>query len=81
VNKAEFIKALTERLPNHEDTCVIIADVLENNFFISKKNRDKIIEEFILKLDAEKDEAEKIYNTAIEIIKDELKYKLKHPFK
>ena len=81
MNKSEFINKLSMILSYSEDKCIIINDILENNFFISKKNKDKIIEEFIQKLNVDNEEAIKIYDTAVEIIKNEVKNKLKHPFK
>lgn len=79
VNKKEFIDTLSKSLSYTPDKCILINDILENNFFISKKNKGKIIEEFILKLNVQREEAEIIYDTAIKIIKDELKHKLRYP--
>lgn len=81
MNKAEFINELSNQLSYSKDKCSIINEILENNFFISKKNKDKIIEEFIQILDVNDEEAIHICNTAVKIIKNEVKNKLKHPFK
>lgn len=81
MNKKEFIKKLVKTLNYEENKCIIINDCLEENFFISKKNKDKIINELEIKLDIHYEEALNIYNTAVKIINDEIKCKLKHPFK
>ncbi len=81
MNKSEFINALSKELSYPKEKCIIINDILESNFFISKKNKDKIIEEFKRILNVSNEEAMNIYDIAIKIIKDEIKAKLKHPFK
>lgn len=81
MNKTNFINELSMQLSYSKEVCVTINDILESNFFLSKKNKDKIIEEFIQKLDVNNEEATKIYDVAIESVKDEIKNKLKHPFK
>lgn len=80
-NKKEFILKLEKELNYPEDKCIIINDILESNFFISKKNKDKIIKELVTKLNIENEKATDIYNIAVKIINDEIKNKLKHPFK
>lgn len=81
MNKEEFIKELEEKLKYSKEQCILINDILENNFFISKKNKDKIIEELMEKLDIKEQEANNVYEKAIEIVKEEVKHKLKNPFK
>lgn len=81
MNKKEFVMELSRELNYSEDKCTIINDVLESNFFISKKNRDKIIGELSTKLDIDNEEATNIYDKAVNIINTEIKNKLKHPFK
>lgn len=81
LNKNEFVSELSTRLSYSKEKCIMINEILENNFFISKKNKDKIIDEFIEKLDINNEEAMSIYDTAIKIVKKEVKNKLKHPFK
>ncbi len=81
LNKTEFIKELENKLYYSEEKCIMINEVLENNFFLSQKNKDKIIKELIIKLNCDEFEATKIYDIAVKIIQDEIKYKLNHPFK
>lgn len=81
MNKQDFLNQLSIELSYSQDKCLIINEILENNFFISKKNKDKIIEEFMQILNVDNEEATHIYNTAIKIIQDEVKNNLKHPFR
>lgn len=81
MNKTEFINQLSNELFLDKDKCIIINDILESNFFINKKNKDKIIEQLIQKLDTNYEEAVKIYDTAVKIINNEIKNKLRQPFK
>lgn len=81
MNKTEFIKELSRVTGYSIDECNIINDVLENNFFISKKSKDKIINELMSKLQINETEATSIYEKAKMIFNDEIKNKLKHPFK
>lgn len=63
MNKKEFIKELSLRTGYTEEQCIIINDILEKNFFISKKNKDKIISEIVLKLKGNIGVATSIYET------------------
>ena len=81
MNKSEFINELSSKLSYSIDKCIVINEILENNFFISKKNKDKIIEEFMGILSVDNEEAIRIYNVALNIIKDDVKNTLKHLFK
>ncbi len=81
MNKTEFIKELQNRLNYDEEKCTIINDILEDNFLIGKKNKEIMINEFITKLDITDIEANKIYETAMNILSKGIKDKLKHPFR
>lgn len=81
MNKREFIEKLSYELSYTIDECTIINDILESNFFISKKSKDKIINDLIQKLSITEREAERIYDISISIVKEEIKHKMKHPFK
>ena len=80
MNKSKFIKRLKEETDYSEDRCVLVNDILENNFIIGRKNKQKIINDLILKNFTE-DEAENIYDISINIIMSEINNKIKHPFK
>lgn len=81
MNKKEFIRKLKEQINYSEEKCYIINEILESNFFLSKKSKNKIIEDLINQLDIDTEEANGIYNIAVKIINDEIKNKLRHPFK
>lgn len=81
MNKKEFINELSKRINYSYEKCAIINDVLEDNFVISKKSKENIIKQLNLQLEVDNEEAEMIYNTSILIINEEIKNKLKHPFK
>lgn len=81
MNKHGLIKRISQELNCDETKSKIICETLENNFFFSKKNKEKIIEELKLKLNTGEEETTKIYEISISIIKGEIKDKLKHPFK
>lgn len=81
MNKHEFINELSKELNYEEEKCIIINDILEKNFFISRKNKDKIVSELVLKLNIDLDEANRIYEISISIITKQIKDKIKHPFK
>ncbi len=80
-NKSEFILELSRVLSYSQEMSIIIIEIIENHFFITPKGKEKIIDEFILKLKIDDQEAERIYEFVSQIIKNELKNKLKHPFK
>ena len=81
MNKKEFIKKLLKELNYSEEKCILINDILENNFVISKKSKETIIQELMSQLEISETEANRIYDASIKIIKEELKEKIKHPFK
>lgn len=81
MNKTEFISALKEKTNLSEENCLIVNDILESHFLIGKNNKEKIIEDLINRLNINELKANEIYNTSMSIISNELKYKLKHPFK
>lgn len=81
MNKIEFIEELSKELTYSKEQCSIINDVLENNFFLSNKNKDKIIQELVESLHIDMNEANEIYDCVTKIIKEEIKEKIKHPFR
>lgn len=81
MNKKGFIKELSKQLNIKEEEAKKINNIIENNFIIGKKNKDKIINELKEKLNIDEKEANQIYTKAADIIKDALKDKLKNPFK
>lgn len=81
MNKTEFLNELSKQTNLTEKEALLVNDILEKNFFISKKNKDKIISELVIKLDISLNKATEIYNISKKIVSDEIMNKLKHPFK
>lgn len=81
MNKKEFIESLSLKTGLSIDESRIVNEILENNFFISKKSKNKIINEMTIKLDIKENKAEGIYEKAKSILNEEIKKKLKNPFK
>lgn len=81
MNKTKFIEELSKKTNLDEEKCIIINDILEDNFLIGKNNKEKIVNSLREKLNIERIEAEKLYETAADIISNEIKYKIRHPFK
>ena len=81
MNKTGFIEKLKETLNIDETKANMINNILENNNIFGKKNKDKIIEDMMNQLKIDLNEANKIYEKAMDIIKNAIKNKIKHPFK
>lgn len=80
MNKTGFINELSKQLSLSVEKCAVINDILEENFFISKKSKPKIVDELMRRLDISSDSAENIYDVSVKIVNDEVKNKIKHPF-
>lgn len=81
MNRKEFINKLSLTTSLSITDCNQISEILEDNFFFNDQNKQKIIDEIIVKLNIDNEKATTIYEKAINIIKEEIKNKLKHPFK
>lgn len=81
MNKTEFLNELSKQTNLTEKEALLVNDILEKNFFISKKNKDKIISELVIKLDISLNKATEIYNISKKIVSKEIMNKLKHPFR
>lgn len=80
MNKEKLIKELENVTGLDNGKCTIINDILENNFIVGKKNKEKIVSDVMEKLEITREEAEKIYESAMSILGSGIKDKLKHPF-
>lgn len=81
MNKNGFIKELSKQTGQDEEKCILINDIIENYFIFEKRNKDKIIQDLKVKASLSKDDSENVYDIAIKLITEEIKNKLKHPFK
>ena len=81
MNKEKYIKKLSEELNCDYEYASKISSILEDNFLIGKRNKEKIINQFMIELNINVEEANLIYNRSSSIISNEIKNKLKHPFR
>lgn len=81
MNKSGFIKELSNKLGYDEEKCTLINSVIEDTFIIGKNNKEKILADLVEKVGVSEEEADKIYNTAMEILVKSVKEKILHPFK
>ena len=81
MNRTDFIKELSKQTGYDEKKCNLINSIIEDTFIIGKRNKEKMIERFKNELNFEESQAEKIYETVMNILGNEIKNKLKHPFK
>ena len=81
MNKREFIEELTKKANIEEKDAIIINYILEKYILIGKKSKENIINDIKEELKVEEAKANELYNISMQIIKDEIKDTLKHPFK
>lgn len=81
MNKANFREKLNKATGYNDEKCKIVNDVIESHFIIGKNNKEKILNDFIDKLNIEKEEAEELYNKCVSILGNEFKSRIRHPFK
>lgn len=81
MNKEKFIQELEKVTGLDNNICIIINNILESNFIVGKKNKEKIVLELEKQLNLSKEEAEKLYESSMSILTSEIKDKLKNPFK
>lgn len=80
MNKGEFIKKLSEKTGYDEEKCTVINSIIEDTFFVGVNNKEKMIAKLIEKFGVSEEEADRIYNSAMEIIAREMLNKVIHPF-
>ena len=81
MNKYGFIKELSNQTGYEEEKCTLINSIIEDSLIIGKKNKEKMIEKFEMKLNFDKIQSNNLYETVMNILGKEIKNKLKHPFK
>lgn len=81
MNKSEFVQKLSVDAKITEDDALKVNNILEENFFFSKKNKDKIVSLISDSLAISSEKAEDIYNKSMNIINTNIKNKIKHPFR
>lgn len=81
MNKSKFISELSKETGYSEEKCLLINDRLENYYIFSKSNREKIIQDLKIKVNLSEDDAENVYDISMKIIRNEIKNKIRHPFR
>lgn len=81
MNKSQFINELSKKTNYSIEDCTRINSILEDNFIISRKSKDKIVSSLMSEFNISEEEANNIYNISVEIITTSIKNKIKHPFK
>lgn len=82
MNKNKLIDELSKKINLSKKESEESINILENYFFFKKnKNADKIIMDLSEKLKTDMEKAKEIYEVSLKIINDEIKEKIKHPFK
>ena len=81
INKKSFISELQDKTNLSYNDCLIVNDILENNFIFNKKKKEKVINELIAQLNISDDRANEIYDVIMQFISSKIKEKIKHPFK
>ena len=81
MNKNGFIKELSKQSGYDEEKCILINNVIENYYIFGRKNKDNIIKDLQTKARLNEDDSENVYDIWVNIITEEIKNKLKHPFK
>ena len=81
MNKLQFINELSKKTNYSIEDCTRINSILEDNFIISRKSKDKIVSSLMSEFNISEEEANNIYNISVEIITTSIKNKIKHPFK
>ena len=80
MNKEDFIKALEKATGFDHTKCILLNDILENNFIIGKKNKEKIISDITKQLELTDKEANETYDIVMSVLGSNIKDKLEHPF-
>lgn len=63
-----FVEKLQEKNGRTEEECGIIKDILDSHGVIGRKNKEKIIADFIERINLNEKDADKLYNDCMEII-------------
>lgn len=81
MNKTKFINKLSLLSGYDIDQCSVVNDSLESHLIVGKKGQERIVNDIETKLGINKEEAKELYSLSIFILNEEVKNKIKHPFK
>lgn len=80
MNKERFVKELMDKTNYSMEQCEKVNEILESHFIIGKNQKNKILTDFE-NLGFSREESDNLYNICVSILGNNLKNKLKHPFK
>lgn len=81
MNNKQVMKKVNDKLKLDYKSLLIFSKIVNDIPVIGKKNKEKMIEEFIEQLNVDETMAEHYYEVFSEVITTAIKNKLKHPFK
>lgn len=68
MSRESFVAKLQEKTGKTENECGIIKGILDSHGIIGRKNKEKIIADFIKEFNLDKEDANDLYNDCMEII-------------
>lgn len=68
MSRESFVAKLQEKTGKTENGCGIIKGILDSHGIIGRKNKEKIIADFIKEFNFDKKDANDLYNDCMEII-------------
>ena len=81
MNRTHLLNEIKNKLNYSDEQTEIIANIIDEVFFIGKNNREEIVQRYQDELNVSYEEADNIYNVTSEIIATSLKNSILHPFK
>ena len=76
MNKRGFIEELVKKTGFNEEQCKKINKIIEETFFVGRKNKETLITKFMEQLNISDKKADELYNKVSSIIAGELKNKV-----
>ncbi len=62
-----ILDKLKEKTSYSKEQCNILKNILEKHKIVGRKNKDKIIQDFMQELQIDRNEADELYNNCMEI--------------
>ena len=81
MNRTGFMNEIEKKTNLNKEQLSILDNILEENSIFGRKNKDKTVEAIMNGLNVDKQKANELYNTISSIAVENIKEKIKHPFK
>ena len=75
MNEEVFIRELSKVTGYDVDKCTLVNEIMASHFLFGKKNKDVIINDFVDRLSINNEEADRLYETIMDIFKKSIKDK------